>query len=28
VAIPESEAGAVAAALADSALSVLVGPLG
>lgn len=28
VAIPESEAGAVAAALADSALSVLVGPHG
>jgi hypothetical protein len=28
VAIPEEEAGAVAAALADSALSVLVGPQG
>ena len=28
VAIPEGEAGAVAAALADSALSVLVGPRG
>lgn len=28
VAIPESEAGAVAAALADSALSVLIGPRG
>lgn len=28
VAIPESEAGAVAAALADSALSVLIGPHG
>jgi len=28
VAIPEGEAGAVAAALADGALSVLVGPQG